>query len=110
MGPVPIKGYVSGTGRKRRLYVMAACYELSLRRERFDAKEATSLQFEPWFRRRYAGILGYSVLQFKQIYRLMSTAPYLLEDGEWEGTTKYRLDPKWADKVQQELQDFIQSG
>lgn len=90
------------------MLIMAACHELSKTRERWSAQDVWGLQQEPKFRRRFPRHLGpgHVALTFRQIYQIMAGAPYLMEDGRWERSAYYRIDPEQADNVKTAVEEF----
>ena len=111
-----IRGY-DGNGRRskaqrrrhnKRMIVLAACWELSKTRERWSAQDVEALQYDVKFRKRFARHLGpgHVALTFRQVYQVMAGAPYLVEDGRWERSTYYRIDPEQADSVREAAEAF----
>jgi hypothetical protein len=90
------------------MIVLAACHELSKTRERWSAQDVEALQYDARFRKRFVRHLGpgHVALTFRQVYQVMAGAMYLIEDGRWERSTYYRIDPEQTETVREAAEAF----
>lgn len=88
-------------GSNKRRMIMDACYECSLRHERFDAYDVLKAMHDCAFRRRHARLIGpgHVMPTPMQVQRIMAGAPYLVKAGKQWRRTQYRFDPRFAEWV-----------